>query len=508
MVRREEGVTGEGRRRRHAFLLACLAALAGGAGAAPAVTFTNIAAAPEDDNVLRALVTFESDVPVSARVVWRGAGEPFHRTDCGPVGTQHDAVIWGLRAQSLIRYRVQTCDGSARSDFLTFTTGALPGTLPALSLAHPCAACDTALVLFSAEDVRGIEGIYVADAQGRLVWYEEAADLYEAYDFAGGGEGLVWVTRQSEILKVGFDGVPVVHLTRPGSGYGSENLPADRCLHHEVYEREDGSLAVLTADPFPYTDGETTIDYREDGVAIFAADGTLAGGLEQMLQRIVAADGLLPTEIGHQQPSDFFAACGQPDQVNWGHGNTLRELGDGRYLVNLRDWGTRERGQVLYLDGEGNKIWALGDEGDFALETGVWFRGEHHAQVLDYHADGQPRTILLYDNRGVATSRILKLELTYDGGLPATAAIVDEVNLGVKCPFKGSAYETASGHLLATCPAEGTILEIDWEYVPGASTPHWQLDVLRAPDTGCADDCGNPGIYRAIPAATIFPFDP
>jgi hypothetical protein len=227
-------------------------------------------------------------------------------------------------------------------------------------------------------------------------------------------------------------------------------------VHHDVVERPDGSLAVLTRHQrwLPQLTSQTHL--ADNGVAILSPDGELLEerSFHDMLASRPDLFSFLPIESGPDGPvPDFLHA----NFIHWMHRPALARR-DSLYapsnlLITLRNQDT-----IAIFDFEkGAFLWA-------------WGQGEllrpHDATVL---ANGN---ILVFDNRtGEGASRVIELD-------PIAREIVWEYPRGAASKFysrtRGTVQRFPNGNTLIGESNRGRAIEVTpeaeivWEY----RTPH------------------------------------
>ncbi len=388
--------------------------VAGTAGA------TTVEVAEGPHSVLTAVVDVVSDTPVRPRVVARAAGG--HTVVVPPPAdpaTELTIPLVGLRAETEYAVRVEGSPGlRTASRRLRFTTGALPGDLPDLTVSATARA-RPGVTLFNAgagvDDLPLSGSLLAVDQDGQVVWYHQAeqsiADVRQLpsgnlifnYGNIGAREIDVlgdvvreWTTRN----RVRFGQVD--SLDRDTYGDGAVVLETPR-LHHEVADLlpngnflalgmeirpVDGFPADLCpVDPLP--PGPRPI--RGDVILEFTPEGEIVHRIS-LLDSIdpVAQPGLKMCEVKTDQ-----LAYGNRPFVDWSHANSAEVFEDENVvLVSARNlssvmalrWRRDPEGPA------GEVLWQLGPGQDFRLTEGEWFHQQHAPEV---QADG---TVLIYDN--------------------------------------------------------------------------------------------------------------
>ncbi len=240
---------------------------------------------------------------------------------------------------------------------------------------------------------------------------------------------------------------------------GRHEVEHDRFMHHDLFGDERGTF-VLTADAYPWPDGET---YVLDGVDLLSDAGDLLWRWE--LAPLLAGVALNPAS-GLAFWDDQF-----PGARDASHGNGLTPTPDGGLLLSLRWFDAVVKIAGPHEPDAGALRWVLARPGqelpsDFAFAgpegERAFFIGQHHPLE---HPDG---TVSVFDNGPGTPSRMARYAL-FDG----VATLVEEVQLPRFCPYLGGAYPTSDGGWLLTCSTDRIV-----SYAPpGASAPTWTMTV-------------------------------
>lgn len=448
---------------------------------ASAVVFS-LVLSPQPENLLRYDVTVTTDSAQQVRLSWwadGSEGSAAARGECSPSGTTHKLVAWGLKPATRYQLRAATCDDASASETTTLTTGAWPADFPKITLDQACSNCKTQYVLVQA-GVTGKIFAMIVDREGTPVWYETANKLEFTYWDATRKQ--VHVQEDHQTYTIFGIGGTVVQQWRVG-------VDLANYFHHESLVVDD-SVLMLVAKRFP---DSNYANYVTDGVErIDLQSGQLSSS---WFLSDVYAD---PTQIGDQTPNSgywqpYLAEKGEK-LIDWAHANALALDKDGNYLISMRQFGENGwQGRVVLVDAKSGALrWSLGKDGDFTLATGNWFKQQHHAHFVT------DDTVMLFDNNGETQSRVLQLKLGFVAGLPQSATIVRQINVGARCDSRSGAYLYDSGspltdHLLATCAPKATVMEFD-----SNGSVVWKIS-LKKNDTEAAS-----GTYRAVPISSLF----
>ena len=452
-------------------------ALSASAGAAVAAVPANImiSGCSSTANKLRYDCTFETDVVTRVTIQWND-GTTVRSAPPSAPGFTHQfrlvgmragvAVNWWAFADSAVLTPGMTVSGSFVTQPLTGTQQAALTIIPAAGGYH------VQSVLFPADcgSGTGNQMLFIADAGGAVVWYEDPAPV------TGGGPIVALnVTERGTILAI--HGGDIVEYTLEGDlvSYFQAGIDFTDPLHHDVFRR-DSRLFALHQMWVP-----TSVGMQQyDGVTVFDSTGLVRQWDSSAL---------------YDPAADCYALN------DCMHTNSLWVGPDGSWTMSQRT-----PGRVIQIDGDptsatyGQLVWELdgqGGTGDFAIDSSVTadltFEGQHNVQFLP---NGK---LLMFDNEfspttglGAPTgSPIRGLEIQFVG---ETALITHEYDTGMAgagCQTRGSAFkvEGPDGNVLTTCADNNTIQEID-----ATPTVLWQANTAC---TGAVPIVGQP--YRAIP---------
>ena len=336
------------------------------------------------------------DVTTVVTVTWTTADALSCHVEYGPTvaygcstpptlaGTEHEAVLLGLTAETEVHYRVVADGDGDLTDDQTVQTGRLPGGLPVI-------------------DVQGggQEGFFVTpvlgsstqalvlDAQGNIVWYapvDEGAMAFrvlpsvDGRSFLYGGLGIGGLSPNGTIERISVDGSQ------------REEIPVPY-IHHDFVELPDGTIAAIA------------YDIREVG------DGVVMG--DQLVE--VAPDGTsrqVWTAWDHFEVTD--SGVTEKDGT-WTHANALDyDPVSDTYTVSLRNLSC-----IVHIDrASGEQLWVLGGD-DATIELSAdstSFEEQHQFELFDHG-------ILLFDNGDSERGVSMVNEYTIDW----QAGVADEI---------------------------------------------------------------------------------
>jgi hypothetical protein len=327
-----------------------------------------------------------------------------------------------------LQYVVDTGSGTVSGPSSTFTTGALPTTIPFPSynvVRAPDAATDTQqpVLLHSLTSAAGTKAGFplATDLSGSVVWYDAnlPASSFVVRPVAGGTMLVLvsnpnapqpnggWVLREIDLAGNSIRETNVGRLNEQLQAMGfTEQL---RVFNHEALRLPNGYTATLMSTERLYPAGtQGTTGSGPNGQVDIVGD--LVVVLDQNFQLVWWWDSYSVLDInraavlGETCPSDIGGGFGCPQLTlaptanDWLHANSISySPSDHNLAVSLRnqDW-------VIKLDyrdgaGTGAVVWRLGSQGDFTLPApkGMqypWFSHQHQA---DYTSNTQ---LTLFDN--------------------------------------------------------------------------------------------------------------
>ncbi|MFN7143461.1 MAG: aryl-sulfate sulfotransferase [Myxococcota bacterium] len=326
-----------------------------------------------------------TDVTTVVRVRWRTETPTVGRVDFGKdeayglsappteAGTEHEALLLGMTADTLVNFRVHT-DGescSAASGNQTVTTGSLPSGL------FPTRATGTAS--WSGYQVLPLQGtgyaVVIVDNEGHYVWYhqvEASGNLMRAFLSADGKHVVLChagpqdALQNGKIVKVSLDGAEVTEIPFP-------------YIDHDMVELPDGSIAAIVVDGQPEGTADKIVELRPDGTIVDVWS---------------AWDTWDPDVLGIPER-----------EHNWTHANALDydPVADD-YYISLKTMQT-----LAKIDrATGMLEWSMnGVANQFAFAGGVPVQMHHQFEVLD-------DTILFFENGNPDRGYSRAVEVRFD----------------------------------------------------------------------------------------------
>jgi arylsulfate sulfotransferase len=419
-----------------------------------------------------------------------------------------DMLIAGMRAFTTYHMRaiLTLQDGTTVVDSdHTFTTSGLPADrLPQLSVTRSgTIAPNPGVELFNFTDNFNPARVKATatDLKGSLIWY---------YDFDPDGSVggvpfpikllsnghmflIVGHNRENFIREVDLAGRTIRQLTMTdfNSRMASAGFPISALeFHHDFMELRNGHFLVIINFTKNVPDPS-----QPSGSILLQGDGVV--DLDQNLNPVWLWSSFDHLDV-NRRTKLFGPVFNFPGQYDWTHANALVYLpDDGNFLISLRNqsWVVK----IDYRDGKGNGnvIWRLGEDGDFALQNGGpsdWFYGQHFPALVSQSSTNP--TLTVFDNGnfrplpdgtpcnpslGLACySRVPMLQLDEQR---MQATIIGEDKLSAYSFFGGDAQFFPSGNteytLAITSALNGpTGASRVVEVGPGPQfQPVWQIDV-------------------------------
>ena len=384
-------------------------------------------------------------------------------------------TVWGMAPGIKYNYRVlvDPYTGANYTDarVRNFTTGALPSTLPTLTATTYAGAPDFSYLMFHS-DGSGVDdgGILIVDNTSTVRWYQTpptAGETFSGSWYSEEENAMYAMTGMDRIVRYAMNGTMTLDLDISGSLVDY--------VHHEVVSH-DGIVYVLTV----RDQNDGTRLYAEDGIEGYDTSGNL------VYEWWIGEDGGLDTTANPPYAwagADYGYTEIWPGIQDWAHANSLqvRDEADGlKAYLSLRGFY-----EVIKVDMATGAIeWKMGQvsssatsraNNDFSMDrsgvSSTWWVQQHHAHFED---DG---TFVIYDNGGTNGTRGLEVSIddsamtvTIDRAVDFTA-LEDAFFDGV-CDHVGSAFHTASGHMLMNCGPEQFIADFD-----SANALQWTLDI-------------------------------
>jgi len=327
-------------------------------------------------------VRWSSDEPTIGYVEYGPTEAMEHKTPLGKAESmEHEQLLLGLTADTLIHYRVVTWDGddAAASDVRTIRTGDLPVGFPRLEVEGD------GNDLFTIVPVLGsTTAVVILDPDGKIVWHhrdDRELDFYRAR-LSVDGKSLLY--NAASVSGDPADNSELVRVALDGSESSSVEVPL---LAHDFVEHPDGTLAAIV------------VEYRD-------VDGTEVRG--DKIVEIDPEDGTQTTVWTSWDCFDPEEWPGDSPDHGWTFANALDyEPAEEAYYLGMRNFSS-----IAKIDrGSGACEWVLG------LSAPTFEFADGSARFLhqhQFHVRGD--RIVVLDNEGSPgnESRVIEYQLDFE----------------------------------------------------------------------------------------------
>ncbi len=398
---------------------------------------------PNDDcgaEICTAEASIREDVPTVLTVTWTTAEPTVGRVEFGSSAdlglstpeepeptTEHTRTLLGLPAGTEVHFKV--VDDSGASPVLSKANGGLPTYLPEFTTEG-----ESDLGAYVVTVLEGsVWGPIILDAQGRIVWWDVATDLYAVTRAYLSHDGRSVLYNESNDRAQDFAEMEEAYVVRVMlDGSGEERIPLPY-LSHDFVELPGGEIVGIAREE--QVVGDAT--YLGDKLTEVATDGSL-------VDRWSAFDTWDPAEVGG---SDAVRGT-------WTHANAVDyEPDTDSFLVGLRNFASIVR--VSRQTGE--MSWSFGglvgeqrpESDDGALDT-------YHQFEL---ADGK---LLAFDNgdpeRGY--SRLVEYDVG-DGTGSVTKSWEWTEDPPAYVAILGDANRLEGGDVVSSLSLSGKVVRVD-----------------------------------------------
>lgn len=457
-------------------------------------------------------VTIDESVPITVMLAPQGASlSPWVRSDAN---TTHHLPVLELTAETAYDVAIRV-DGEQPSitAIQTFTTGALPATLPPIEMhTSTPSQMEPGLTLMTLMELRADEPrnfLVALNEAGKVVWYEQLPAVGRALD--------VDELKRIYTTESVTDAVRVDPFGERKTLWATEDLGIET-VHHEVYHIDGGGFATISTEhvvvpgwEFPDLGETYTFDVISDVLATFdeAGNMTWSWSLIDHLDPLEHHTDDLHLPFWEQAPYDHLES-----PKDWSHANAMVPNGSG-WLTSYRHLDA-----LIQVDPDTDEIeYMFGWQGDFELAAGGrWFSHQHAPEIL---ANGN---ILLYDNGNNRPdsepderpfTRVVEYNLDSETMIATEVWSWDGASERVFCPIVGDVDQLTGGNHLIT---DGAILESQAD-AEGEIITHFsgrareianidsEPEVLWHVTVGTPGDFSAPNwaIYRSIRIDTLYP---
>jgi hypothetical protein len=399
-----------------------------------ALALQNVSVAENPLNVLSYLVEWQTKDPASTEVDV-ACGDAYSGSFTGTVGTDHRVLAMGLiegtHCDVTVRSRTDTTLGT---DTESIDVSALPTWLPKFTLpVANTAAMQPGWTVFPVSNGTDRTPLVLAivDEQARIRWYHRRAIAKpgEATDVKASAQGLLTTGDEVKSALIGWDGKVV--------------WEADLGAHHEIWPEGDERYLLIR--------GGTDCPDGHWSDTIFEWDRT--SNTQPWTWRIC----------------DYYTPAVYED--DWTHANAIYPFGNGAALLVS----VRNQNNLFKIDrATKQRLWVLGDGGDFTLAPADRFLRQHAPEIL---ANGH---ILLFDNGLLGTREYSRaIEIAYDEGTKQASVVWEyRPTPDIFAKTWGDTDRLPNGNTLVTFGVEGGgtdvthIIEVD-----SGKQPVWHLQM-------------------------------
>lgn len=390
---------------------------------------------------------FDTTVEAQGAAEYRrvDGGAWVHVVAGGDVGSSHDAVLFGMKAEhDYEAVPFATVDGEeVYGDAVRFTTGAIPREVPSSQVAVLEDGASTGFMGVGVVGTQCWAGVY--DGDGDLVWFYPTPledTLVTRVMPRVDGRGIVFNASAGVGAPIGSAGIVKVSW----DGTEEDIIPADM-QSHDFTELPDGSIIYIALDIRQY-EGE---DQRGDKLVEVTPDGTQSE---------------LWNGWDWYDPADFEAVTAGTEFT---HANVVKyDAATDRLWLSLRNANSiaridRQTGEIV------DRI--LGIDQDYSIVSGTAMSAQHSFTILD---DG----FVIMDNRNATDeiSRVVQYQLD-DGAQTVSQTWEYEAPEGFHLLGLGDALRMENGNTRIVWSSAGELAE-----VTPAGEIVWQLNM----DVGAA----------------------
>lgn len=388
-------------------------------------------------NDLRVHVNFEVDDTVSAYVKYWAASKSEHilYSQLSSNALKHSITLVELKGNTIYNFQVVAKNESSRvqSEIGEFTTKPFPINILHLRWDKNEFDALDGYILSQRRLVNGI--IYLIDSDGDVVWYNQIPKQPKLSHWTKNNTILVLYgsaghrnSSGDQIAEYDLYGNELFHLN-----LSELNVPME--AHHEVRFDENGNIVLLAYENKEFDisnlGGESKQNILGDKVIKMDSNG-------EILWEWSVFDYINPLE-------DTSIVKTAED---WSHANSLSIDQDGNYLISFRNFN-----QVWKVDAtSGNVMWRFGSGGDFDLDDGDYFSGQH---AFHLNKDGEH---MVFDNgRSKRKTRVITYSLNEESMSAETQMMID-LPEDLYSDKMGSAYLMNNDNILVCAPRTNSIV--------------------------------------------------
>ncbi len=373
--------------------------------------------------------------------------------------------IGGMRAVSPYQLRHDVIAGAriTSGPTLTFTTGALGISLPAVTspmpLHSPTNTTD-GVTLFGVLTTSSHAPQFAVDSTGQVIWYSKVDAPYATRPVPG-GTFLQLYGFTSDLGNSGFREIDLAgNLVKEtnveclNSQLALTGTHAITAVHHEARRLANGNYLILTMSERMSTAQGALADIAGDTILVLNSDLQVLWAWDSFDHLDISRKAIL-NETCNNAPTScvLFNAAKAND---WTHGNAVSLTYDGNLVYSARHQDMVYKIAYANGAGDGHVIWKLGKDGDFTWNSSdpyPWNSHQHDARfdnmgVVSMFDNGNTR---ISQSGGHSRGMVLSVD---EGSMVITPAI--SVDLGAYSAALGSAQRLSNGNYVFGSGLVGT----------------------------------------------------
>jgi hypothetical protein len=372
---------------------------------------------------------------------------------CGP-GTMN-FYIGGMRANSTYQLRHDVIHGAqiTTGPTLTFTTGAIGVSLPAVTQVTPLHAptnTTEGVTLFGPLSTLSPYKQFAVDATGNVIWYSTIASPYATRP-AAGGTFLQIFGYTTNLANSGFRETDLVgnlvketNVERLNVQLAVMGRHPITVIHHEARKLSNGSYLMLAMTERMTTDQGPLKDIAGDMILITDSELQIQWAWDSFDFLDVTRKAVL-----NETCSIAVTQCVLFNATNandWTHGNAVALTPDGNLLFSARHQDLVYKIAYANGAGDGHVIWKLGKDGDFTWQSADAYPWQSHQHDPEFESSS---VISLFDNGntrvqqfgGHSRGQVLTIN---EGSMTVTPTV--NADVGSFSSALGSAQRLANGN--------------------------------------------------------------
>ena len=364
--------------------------------------------------------------PGSLHLEFWGEDTPRLETPSTAIGSNHSIPLIGLRANAVtnVAVHVEWEDGTQSSaETLEIRTEALEFEAPVFEFPVSMENDGVITVFGLAQDLGAyIQAEFVGiTREGEVVWVGRSGDTTAgASFFEATNDGLLL-----NYYPSGSQGSGRIYDLLSITSDTVSQIQSPFSMHHDGASLPNGNLASMhRVRRLVEVPGHGEVPLAGDAIAEVTPDGDVVWEWNS---------------FDHLDTNRFPVGVSQINSGDWTHGNTLDYLPETNELLA----GFRNQNQVMTIDRSTQEITrTFGEDGDYTLLSGTWFRGQHQASI---HSGD---LLTVFDNHYPKTpalkTRVVEYRFSDD---QKTAEEIWSYDLGYFYRSGGEATVLENGHL-------------------------------------------------------------